>query len=152
MAICKLNLDNQTLIIIISSIVLSINFRLSFNNINYHMDCGNFYSLSYDPILILIKNILCVLFLLAYYFESKINKENNSNNNIINENDISGDIIGEIESIVLFNKLYEKKNKSLFILKVIILIIFIYACEELHFIVINNHILDRLICSIRNIL
>ena len=78
MTICKLNLDNQTLIIIITAIILGINFRSSFKNVNYHMDCGNFYSLTYDPFLILIKNILCLFFFLSYFIELKINKVNDN--------------------------------------------------------------------------
>ena len=76
MAICKLVTNNRFLVIIITSIVLAINFRSSFNNINYHMDCGNYISLAYDPILILIKNAISILFLLAYFIELKLNKKN----------------------------------------------------------------------------
>ena len=76
MAICKLVTNNRFLVIIITSIVLAINFRSSFNNINYHMDCGNYISLAYDPILILIKNAISFLFLLAYFIELKLNKKN----------------------------------------------------------------------------
>ena len=67
MAICKLDLNNQVLLIIVTSIVLGMNFRSSFSNVNYHMDCGNFSSLTYDPFLILIKNIISKFFFVVYY-------------------------------------------------------------------------------------
>ena len=161
MTICKLNLDNQTLIIIITAIILGINFRSSFKNVNYHMDCGNFYSLTYDPFLILIKNILCLFFFLAYFIELKINKVNDNKKKDFEKktelNDLEEEVvkkaenIGELESLVLSNQIYNEKDMYLFVLKVFLIIICIYLSEEIHFIVINNHVLDRLICSIRNL-
>ena len=164
MAICKLVTNNRFLVIIITSIVLAINFRSSFNNINYHMDCGNYISLAYDPILILIKNAISILFLLAYFIELKLNKKNTNiykkkekkekekdeeeeykvGKTLQDEEDLSA-----IESIVLTNRLYEKKDKFCFVIKAIISIIFIYVFEEIGFIAINNHMLDRLIFSFR---
>ena len=161
MAICKLVTNNRFLVIIITSIVLAINFRSSFNNINYHMDCGNYISLAYDPIIILIKNAISILFLLAYFIELKLNKKNTNiykkkekekdeeeeykvGKTLQDEEDLSA-----IESIVLTNRLYEKKDKFCFVIKAIISIIFIYVFEEIGFIAINNHILDRLIFSFR---
>ena len=127
MAICKLVTNNRFLVIIITSIVLAINFRSSFNNINYHMDCGNYISLAYDPILILIKNAISFLFLLAYFIELKLNKKNTYiykkkekekdeeeeykvGKTLQDEEDLSA-----IESIVLTNRLYEKKDKFCFV-------------------------------------
>ena len=161
MTICKLNLDNQTLIIIITAIILGINFRSSFKNVNYHMDCGNFYSLTYDPFLILIKNILCLFFFFAYFIELKINQVNNNEtkiskektelSNLEEEVDKKNEKLGELESYVLSHKLYHKKDMYLFVLKVILIIICIYLSEEINLILFNNHVLDRLICSIRNL-
>ena len=161
MAICNLDLNDQVIIIIITSMVKAINFRSSFNNINYHMDIGNFFSITYDPLLFLIKNIISILFLLAYFIELKINKKNNVfyNKKISNEkveeeytiatSDKSEDDLGVIESIVLTNKLYENIDKFCFVIKVFFSLIFIYIFEEIVFIAINNHVLDRLICSMR---
>ena len=161
MAICKLHLNNQVNIIIITSIIKGINFRSSFNNLNYHMECGNFISITYDPFLFLIKNIILILFFLAYFIELKINqknidieKEKNANEKIEEEYSLrtsnkGEEDLGAIQSIVLTNNLYEKKDKFIFVVKVIISIIFMYVFEDINFIVINNHIIDRLICSIR---
>ena len=169
MSLCKLDINNQTLIIILTSIIWAINFRSSFKNINLHMDTGSFYSLKFDPLLILIKNIICSFYLIAFFIEmkmyhvdvdkNKIEQEKiedfeieNDNNKIYynNEENTDEESLGEIESITLYNKLRTKRAKFYFILKVTIAIIFIYISEELYFIIVNNHILDRIICSIRN--
>ena len=169
MSLCKLDINNQTLIIILTSIIWAINFRSSFKNINLHMDTGSFYSLKFDPLLILIKNIICSFYLIAFFIEmkmyhvdvdkNKIEQEKiedfeieNDNNKIYynNEENTDEESLGEIESITLYNKLGTKRAKFYFILKVTIAIIFIYISEELYFIIVNNHILDRIICSIRN--
>ena len=165
MARCKFNFDNSFVLIILTSIVSAINFRSSFNNINYHMDCGNYLSLTFDPLLILIKNIFSTLFFIAYLIEIKLNKSQDfykrvgsidkekieevfkSEKTIKDEEDL-----GTIESIVLSNRLYEKKDKFCFLIKVVLSIIFIYIFEEIEEIVINNHILDRLLCPFRVLL
>ena len=72
MSICKFNLNNQFLIILITSIIWAINFRSSFDNINAHMDSVSFESLKFEPFLILIKNILCIFYFLAFFIESKL--------------------------------------------------------------------------------
>ena len=167
MAICKLDLNNQVLLIIVTSIVLGMNFRSSFSNVNYHMDCGNFSSLTYDPFLILIKNIISSFFFVVYYIELKINKINRINNekskktdeneddeedeDIIKNPDKKEEDLGVIESIFISNKLFEKKDKFCFVIKVSFLLIITYVFEDINFIVTNNHILDRLICAIRNV-
>ena len=166
MSLCKLHVDNRTLIIIITSLIISINFRASYHYVNNHMDIGYFYSLSYDPLLLLIKNIFCILFFVLYYTESKIikainkdiaNQKINLNNkeevyNINNEDDNGSENVklGVIDSMVILNDINKRKYKFLFGLKTGLLIIFIYVCEDISFITINNHILDRLICPIRN--
>ena len=41
---------------LITSLVWDLNFRLTFKNIDGHMDLGSYPTLTYDPIVILIKN------------------------------------------------------------------------------------------------
>lgn len=164
MAICKLDLNNQVQLIIITSIVLGMNFRSSFSNVNYHMDCGNFISLSYDPFLILIKNVISTFFFGAYFIILKINKIkriNNDENKKADNNEEDEDTTkspdkneedsGERESIFISNKLFDDKAKFFFIIKVSFLLIITYIFEDINLIVTNNHILDRLICAIRNL-
>ena len=169
MSLCKLHLDNRTLIIIITALIMSINFRSAYHYVNYHMDIGNFYSLSYDPLLLLIKNFISTFFLLAYFIELRIIKSINmdiENKKLIieniegkcnvndeceeDENENEKEKIGVIDSMVLYKNFDEKNDKYLVIIKSTILIIIIYVCEDITFITINNHILDRLICPIRN--
>ena len=163
MALFNLNLNNQTLIIIITSIIWAMNFRLSFNNINAHMDSGSFVSLKFDPFLILLKNIFCIIYLVIFFVSSRKNKSNAEQKNVVVKKEIDNYVIynvekdksyeslGEIQAIALYNRLDKPKDKFLFLLKVIISIIFIYISEELYFIISNIHILDRIICPIRNI-
>ena len=173
MPLCRLDINNQTLIILITSIVWAINFRSSFKNINLHMDTGSFYSLKFDPLLILIKNIICCFYFIAFFIEKKMFKfdnnkrrmekekekikeyevENNNNKKLYynnDENSSNEENLAEVETLALYNNLETKGSKICFILKVEISIIFIYISEELYFIMINIHILDRIICSIRN--
>ena len=173
MPLCRLDINNQTLIILITSIVWAINFRSSFKNINLHMDTGSFYSLKFDPLLILIKNIICCFYFIAFFIEKKMFKfdnnkrrmekekekikeyevENNNNKKLYynnDENSSNEENLAEVETLALYNNLETKGSKICFILKVAISIIFIYISEELYFIMINIHILDRIICSIRN--
>ena len=160
MSLISLNLNNQTLIIIIASIILGINFRSSFKNVNYHMDIGNYNSLSYDPFLILIKNILSIFYFLAYFIELKINKVDSNiiekkemklNNLMDDKENNDDDKSGEFDSLVLSNKIYDNKSKYFFLIKISLIMVFIYSFEEIDIIAINNHVLDRLICPIRNL-
>ena len=165
MSLFKLDLNKQTLIIIITAIIWAINFRLTFNNINYHMDIGNYCSLKFDPFLTLIKNIISIFYFIPYFIELRINRRENNiiNNNIENKvvkvnsyylkeiKEMNRDEdIGEAESLALSNKLINNRDKILFIIKVILLICFIYFSEEIYFIMTNNHELDRTVCPTRN--
>ena len=57
--------------ILITSLVWDINFRLTFKNMDGHMDLGSYPSLKFDPILILIKNISCAIIFFILYFVFK---------------------------------------------------------------------------------
>ena len=163
MSLISLNLNNQTLIIIITSIIWVMNFRLSFNNINAHMDSGSFVSLKFDPLLILIKNICCIFYFTIFFLTSRKDKPNDEQKKVVVkkemenyvvynvEKDKSYESLGEMEAIALYNRLDKPKDKFFFLLKVTLSIIFIYISEELYFILTNIHILDRIICPIRNI-
>jgi len=152
MSLFKLDLDTQTFIIVITSIIWAMNFRFTFNNINYHMDIGNYCSLKYDPFLILIKNILCIFYFLPYFIELKLNKINISQQNLNienNEND-ENENLDEIEAKIVPNQLNNNNKKNFFVLKILLFLIFIYFSEEIYFIISNNHVLDRTVCPTRN--
>ena len=56
---------------IITALIWDINFRLTFKNMDAHMDLGCYSSLKYDPLVILIKNISTSLIFLSMYLVSK---------------------------------------------------------------------------------
>ena len=65
---------NKRLLLIITALIWAINFRTTFKNIDAHMDLGSYPSLKFDPLLILIKNILCcIIHLILFYYYIKIN-------------------------------------------------------------------------------
>lgn len=162
MLVFNFNFENKTLIIFISSIILVINFRTTFKNIDLHMDIGSYASLKYNPRLILIKNIICCFFLVFFYYDIKLGQTNNKKETttiIANQKD---DFIifeekneikeeGIFDSIYVSHKLKNRKLKFLFFLKNFLIILFIYIIEEAYFIIGNNHIMDRIICAIRNL-
>ena len=70
--------------ILITSLVWDINFRSTFKNIDAHMDVISYSSLKYDPIVILIKNILCaILFFTLYFISKKINSSIQGTNKLL---------------------------------------------------------------------
>ena len=162
MALFQFDIDNKILIIFITSIIWAINFRSTFKNIDAHMDSGSYTSLKFENTLILVKNLLSCLFFIGFYFEIKLTKLKPKNEKklvgiqrgsllIFEEKDVNINKEGIMESIFLLHKLTTKKDKIFFCIKIICLIIIIYFTEEAYFIISNNHILDRLICPIRNL-
>jgi hypothetical protein len=162
MALFQFDIDNKTLIIFMTSIIWAINFRSTFKNIDAHMDSGSYTSLKFENRLILVKNLFSCLFFIGFYFEIKLNKLKPKNEKklveiqrgsllIFEEKDVNLNKEGIMNSIFLLHKLTTKKDKIFFCIKIIFLIIIIYFTEEAYFIISNNHILDRLICPIRNL-
>lgn len=162
MALFQFDIDNKTLIIFITSIIWAINFRSTFKNIDAHMDSGSYLSLKFENNLILVKNLLSCLFFIGFYYEIKLNKLNPKNEKKIVETQKGSTVIfqlkdvnlnkeGMMESVFLLHKFTTKKEKIFFFIKIIAIIIIIYFTEEIYFIISNNHILDRLICPIRNL-
>ena len=157
----QFDFDNKTLIIFITSIIWVINFRTTFKNIDSHMDSGSYISLKFDPLIILIKNILSCFFFVGLYIEIKLNKLTEKKEEEIIKSKKGSIIIFQIRQtktqdddffdVFLFNQLNNSKEKIIFGLKISLIIIIIYFIEEIYFIIANNHILDRLICPIRNL-
>ena len=162
MKFIQFDYENKTLIIFITSIIWAINFRTTFKNIDNHMDSGSYSSLKFDPLLILIKNILSCLFFVGLYFQLKLSKYTEQNQEELTRTTKGSVIIFQLtktktnknklfESVNFMNKLNNLKDKIIFFIKIIFLIFIIYLIEEMYFIIANNHILDRLICPIRNL-
>ena len=163
MAIFSFHFDKKVPLIFITSLVWGFNFRTTFNNINYHMGIGSYASLKYDPLLYLIKNIICIFYVIGFFLEIKNNKFQGVNKEVIiqkkegnkiiishvpaEENDNNQDILKDFEKSQNLNNL---AKKILFFLKVFSMILFISVVEDAYFIIANNHIIDRVICPIRN--
>lgn len=148
MALFKININYKINIIFITSIIWAMNFRATFKNIYYHMGQGSYGSLKFNPYFTFIKNIICIFFFIGFYFESKqaqLQKEDLSQ--------ISGDNNAFSQVIEKDQKIQQKKNKLkyLFWLKNIFIIFIIYIIEDVYFTCHNNHILDRIVCPIRNL-
>ena len=161
MALFNFNFENKTLIIIISSLLWAINFRTTFKNIDKHMDLGSYSSLKFNPRLILIKNIICCFFIIFFYIEAKLLHSNNKqeiqiikkkkDDMLILETKSKTQEKGVFESIYIYHRLTKNKMKFCFFLKNLLIIITIYIIEELYIIIGNNHIMERIICPIRNL-
>ena len=162
-----LNYENKTNLVFITAFVWAINFRTSFKNIDSHMDTGCYASVKYDPFLILIKNIICLIFLFGYLYERKISKilyteEKIQSQKIVDQNDSdiskliyvktqsehSGITFKEAQK--LSKGLKDIKSRLIRYIKIGFSIFIIYLVEELYFIFDNNHILDRIIVNMRN--
>jgi hypothetical protein len=162
MGIFQFNINNKTFIIFITAIIWAINFRTTFKNIDSHMDSGSYSSLKYDPQLLFFKNIASCLFFLGFFLESKIiSSQKIIEKELIHKKEGNFLIVQYEEkknardslfsSLLIINGLNDIKSKIFFWIKIIIIIIIIYSIEELYFIIDNNHILDRLVCPIRNL-
>ena len=162
MGLFQLNFNNKTIIIFITSIVWAINFRTTFKTIDSHMDSGSYSSLKFDQKLILMKNVLNCFFFIGLLLETKQIKSTPKNEKELIKIQEGNTIVLELKekkdskddlmkSVSKLNQLTNIKSKILFWIKNIFLIIIIYICEELYFIISNNHILDRIVCPIRNV-
>ena len=166
MALFQLNYENKTNLIFITAFIWVINFRTSFKNIDDHMDTGCYASVKYDPVVILIKNIVCILFIAGYIYEKRISKvqfklETLESKKIAEDEDTESKVIyqkteKEIvglsfeEALNRSNALNNEQSKSLNFFKIFISLLITYASEEIYFIFSNNHILDRVIVNMRN--
>ena len=143
-----------------TSLVWDINFRLTFKNIDVHMDLGSYSSLKYDPMVILIKNIACsIIFLIIYFISKKLNASRKDSKMSLIIDNSKGSISYEFNkveeiflgSLTIYHNLTTAKKKILFCIKIILLILVIYIIEEIYFIIGNTHILDRLNVPMRNL-
>ena len=175
MALFHLNYENKTNLIFITALIWVINFRTSFKNIDYHMDTSCYASVKYDPLIILIKNIICLLFIAVYIYEKKISKvqfnmeviesinldeinnDNNKNDNSFKSSTLvltkkkektRGISFSEITNIS--SQLNYKEPIIIKYIRISFILMTIYLSEEIYFIFSNNHILDRLIVNMRN--
>ena len=162
MTLFKLNFENKTLTIFITSLIWAINFRTTFKNIDNHMDLGSYSTLKFNPKLILFKNLSCSLSLLIFFIEIKLgHSKKKKENKIFTEKQKEYIVVletkdtvkkeGYFELLFRYHRIEDKKSKFNFIMKNLIYIIIIYFIEESYFLISNNHIMERIICPIRNL-
>ena len=165
MKLFAFNYENKTNLIFITAIIWIINFRTSFKNIDSHMDTGCYASVKYDPFLILIKNIVCIFFIIVFIYEKHISRIHFSytkveNKTIVDDKSKKIFVVAKTETSIntlSFNDVstITKENKGIRgktynIIKIFLIIFIIYSIEEIYFIFSNNHILDRIIVNMRN--
>ena len=150
----------KLLILIMTSLVWDINFRLTYKNNDAHMDLGDYPSLKFDPIVILIKNVFCcVIFLPIYIISKKLRSSERKHKGIAKMDTIKRKYMYKFEraesllldKLILYHDLNTRKKQIFFAIKIILLVIIIYSIEEIYFIVGNTHILDRLNVPKRNL-
>ena len=151
-------LTKKLLPMLMTALIWDINFRLTFKNIDGHMDLGSYPSLKYDLLLILLlKNISGgVIFVLMYFISKKfISSEKESNQLLLLKDQGVRQFKKEkdlfLGSLIKYHNLVTKKKQIIFCIKIILLILVTYICEELYFIFGNTHILDRLNVPMRNL-
>ena len=163
MGLFKLHYNNKTNIIIITALLWAINFRTTFKYIYAHMGLGSFAVLRIDPILILIKNIVCSLYIIGFILELRANKSLSTRvESFLIQKEENNKIYIELKQMNKTDKNYllntvnkshnlvDWKHKILFWIKVGFITSIIYFTEELYFCISNNHVLDRVIVPIRN--
>ena len=125
------------------------------------MDLGSYSTLKFDPVLILIKNVLCCFInFIIFLYSLKINSSKTKDKILIQTDTGSFVSYGYkekeekdslLDSISQSHKLKTNKMKFVFWLKIFVIILIIYIPEEAYFMIANNHILDRLDVCMRNI-
>ena len=170
MGLFSFHYEKKSLLLIITGLMYALNFRMSFKNIDDHMDTGCYSSVKFDPLVILIKNIINILFIFVYCYEQKISKITFENYEMKSQKytDDSGNFSSSQNEFVLTKKettytelsfndvtttFVEAKTKTKKFtqhLKIYFCILIIYISEEAYFIVDNNHIIDRVIVNMRN--
>ena len=161
MNLFKFHFDDTLYIILITSFLWAVNFRSTFKNNSDSMGLGSCWVLRFDPMLILIKNIICIFYFLVFIYEIKLSKAKLSKEQVVktikegnqikvefDDMKIGGDTI--LNTVIEANNLDKLHLKILFWAKVLLIILVIYIIEELYFLLSNNHVLDRVICPIRN--
>lgn len=163
MGLFRLRFENKTYLIFITSIIWSINFRTTFKNIYAHMGLGSYAPIKFEPLLYLIKNIICCFYLIGFFIENRQNQIHKEEQKVINEKKEGSNIIITVsakesnpqgkeilEQLAKSHNLYSCKEKTFFIIKVFFMILFIYLTEDAYFIFSNDHVIDRVVCPMRN--
>ena len=161
MGLFSLHFDDSLYVILITCFLWAINFRATFKNNSDSMGLGSCWVLRFDPILILIKNIICIFYFIVFCYELRLSRSYKSAEQIYVKKQEGSHIKIELtelkpneenllNTVNVANKLDKTEVKIWFWIKNFLLILITYIIEELYFLLSNNHVLDRVICPIRN--
>ena len=155
MGLFYLQFDKNFYIILITSILWTINYRSTFKNNSDSMGLGSCWVLRFDPVLILIKNIICIFYFIPFFYEKRLSKSQDNDKILLQKKEKDKIIIqvSEEKQIIAVDRrniTNKSENKILFWIKLLLLILVIYTIEELYFLLSNSHVIERVICSIRN--
>ena len=161
MGLFSLHFDDSLYVILITCFLWAINFRATFKNNSDSMGLGSCWVLRFDPILILIKNIICIFYFIVFCYELKLSRSYKRAEQIYVKKQEGSQIKIELtelkpneenllNTVNVANKLDKTEVKIWFWIKNFLLILVTYIIEELYFLLSNNHVLDRVICPIRN--
>ena len=161
MGLFSLHFDDSLYVILITCFLWAINFRATFKNNSDSMGLGSCWVLRFDPMLILIKNIICIFYFIVFCYELKLSRSYKRAEQIYVKKQEGSQIKIEltelkpneenlINTVNVANKLDKTEVKIWFWIKNFLLILVTYIIEELYFLLSNNHVLDRVICPIRN--
>ena len=67
MSLFYFHFDKRIYVILITSFLWALNFRSTFKNNSDSMGLGSCWVLRFDPMIILIKNIICVFYFLVFF-------------------------------------------------------------------------------------
>ena len=161
MGLFSFHFDHSLYIILITCFLWAINFRATFKNNSDSMGLGSCWVLRFDPLLILIKNIICIFYFIVFFYELRLSKSHKNKEQVLIEKHEGNQIKIELaklnqngpnllSTVNIANKLDKTNVKICFWIKIFLLILVTYIIEELYFLLSNNHVLDRVICPIRN--
>ena len=102
MALFKFHFDKKIYLIFMTSLIWAFNFRTTFKNIDMHMGLGSYASLKYEPLLYLIKNIICIFYFIIFFIEIKKNKSEEKEENKV--------LVEKKEGNLIYVMAEEKKN------------------------------------------
>ena len=163
MALFYFHFYKRIYIMLIASFLWTLNYRSTFKNNSDSMGLGSCWVLRFDPMIILIKNIICIFYFLVFFYEIKVSRAKNDIKKVFEQKAIGKNQVAlqitdvEHKGETILNAVAKAKNlenwyqKLLFWIKIISIIFIIYIVEELYFILSNAHVLDRVIIPLRNL-
>ena len=142
MGLFYLQFDKNFYIILITSILWTINYRSTFKNNSDSMGLGSCWVLRFDPVLILIKNIICIFYFIPFFYEKRLSKSQDNDKILLQKKEKDKIIIqvSEEKQIIAVDRrniTNKSENKILFWIKILLLIMVIYTIEELYFLLSN---------------